>query len=73
MKYCSIKDCFSTSLCENVKLYFVKEQWLTLVKWKITAILQAYYAIEILKTSATEITVGKIWNNADPNALTSYW
>ena len=51
MKFCSFKDCFSTSHCENVILYFVKEQWLNLVL-NGKQVLRASYAIGILKISA---------------------
>ena len=38
MKYCSVKDCFSPSLYENVILHFVKEQWLTLKEQWLTLV-----------------------------------
>jgi len=34
IKYCSVKDCNSTSSCENVILQVIKEQWIAIVKWK---------------------------------------
>ena len=34
MKYCSVKDCNSTSSCKNVILHTIKEQWIGLVKCK---------------------------------------
>ena len=34
MKYCSVKDCNSTSSCENAILHTIKERWIAIVKWK---------------------------------------
>ena len=69
MKCCSVKDWFSPSLCENVILHFVKEQWLTLVKWKTNSLI-ASYAINNLKKSALEIPTGKNYGSKGHDQFT---
>ena len=56
-EYCSVKDCFSMFLCEYVILHFVKEQWLTLVKWK-KKFSKPHIQSAFWKKIATEIPMG---------------
>ena len=57
MKYCSVKDCNSTSSCENIILHTIKEQWIATVNGK--QILLTGYPVGILKINATELSTVK--------------
>ena len=65
MKYCSVKDCNSTSSCKNVILHTIKEQWIAIVKWKTDSpnrICSRYFKNKCYRSLYGK----KLWNNAVP-------
>ena len=65
MKYCSVKDCNSTSSCKNVILHTIKEQWIAIVKWK-TDSPSRIYSVHFENKCYRSPYGKKVWNNAVP-------
>ena len=68
MKYCSVKDCISTSSCKNVILHTIKEQWIAIVKWKTDS--PSRISSRHFENKCNRSIYGKkLWNNAVPTDL----
>ena len=68
MKYCSIKDCISTSSCKNVILHTIKEQWIAIVKWKTDS--PSRISSRHFENKCNRSLYGKkLWNNVVPTDL----
>ena len=63
MRYCSVKDCISTSSCKNVILHMIKEKWIEIVKWKTDSpsrICSRHFENKCYRSLCGK----KLWNNA---------
>ena len=68
MKYCSAKDCNSTSSFKNVILHTIKEQWIPIVKQK-TDSPRRIYSRHFENKCYRSLYGKKLWNNAVPTDL----
>ena len=68
MRYCSVKDCISTSSCKNVILHTIKEQWIAIVKWKTDS--PSRISSRHFENKCYRSLYGKkLWNNVVPTDL----